>query len=284
MRSKLAAAGLALLVAVGAAFVLLGSTDSQVTDPIAQAATLSAGSPGYRMNLRMRISTPNLSTPILASANAIVDLRDQAVSMKFGFDLPSSVLRMDMLLIGGNAYIKLPELVTNKAPALGGKPWLGVNFTKVAGGAGVPGLSSLGGSQTLTDPTDMLQYLRAASNGVTNEGQERVDGLLTTHYHVTLSLDRLGANLPAAERALVQRVLSQLQQTTATHTFPVDVWIDHHGLVRRMVMLMSLHLAAGAVLQEAMTADFSDYGPQPRPTPPPADQVTDLSSLVHVSG
>jgi hypothetical protein len=33
-----------------------------------------------------------------------------------------------------------------------------------------------------------------------------------------------------------------------------------------------------------MTADLSNYGPQPRPTPPPAGEVQDLSGLASSLG
>jgi hypothetical protein len=47
-------------------------------------------------------------------------------------------------------------------------------------------------------------------------------------------------------------------------------------------MSLSLHAGGGVALQETVTADIGDYGPQPRPTPPSADQVQDLSSLIHL--
>ena len=36
-------------------------------------------------------------------------------------------------------------------------------------------------------------------------------------------------------------------------------------------------------MSETVTADLTDYGPQPRPTTPPADQVRDLSSLASMN-
>ena len=64
----------------------------------------------------------------------------------------------------------------------------------------------------------------------------------------------------------------------------MDVWIDAYGYVRRMVMTVDLSLSKGASMQETVTADFSDYGPQRPPVLPPADQVQDLASLIHVAG
>jgi hypothetical protein len=290
LRSKLVAGGVVMLVGVGVAFVALGSTNTPVSDPIAQAATLSSGTPGYRMNMLLTISSPTVSTPVSISADGIVDLRDRAASMSFAMDvsqqpqleqeLGSATMRMSMLLDGGTMYMELPQALTNAAPTLGDRPWIKMDLGKLAN---VPGLSSLGNNQAMSDPSHVLEYLRAASNGVSNEGKQMVDGVLTTHYSAMVSLDQLSANVPADEQAKVQQVLSELAQSTGMQSFPINVWIDANHLVRRVEMEMSMHAASGAAVQEDMTADFSHYGPQPRPTPPPADQVTDLDSLIHAS-
>jgi hypothetical protein len=288
MRSKLLAGVLALLAAVAVAFVLLGSTNSQVTDPVAQAATLSSSSPGYRLNLRMVVTSPALAQPVMLSGHAIIDVRDRAASISFKVDDPQAAsqlggttLQMGMILDRGVMYMKFPQTLSAQLPSLGGKQWLKFDLTKVAG---LPGLSSFGSNPTMTDPSQMLQYLRAASDGVTKLGHQRVDGVETTHYRATLSLDRLAANLPSSERSLIQRTLSQLQQNTGVNAIPVDAWIDAHHLVRRIAMSLGMRSGAGSLMQENATVDITDYGPQPRPTPPPADQVADISSLIHISG
>jgi hypothetical protein len=97
-----------------------------------------------------------------------------------------------------------------------------------------------------------------------------------------LNLDSLAANLPPAEQRAVQNALSQLRSSTNLHQLPMDVWVDGHHLVRRIAMSITLPAPDGAGLQEAMTADIGDYGPQPQPTAPPADQVQDLANLIHL--
>lgn len=289
--SKLLAAGAGLLAAVGVVFVAFGSTNSSVTDPIAQAATLSSGTPGYRMNMIMTITTPAVSTPFSLSANGIVDLRDQAASMSMAMDLSqqpqvaqelgSTTMQLGMILENKTLYMKFPQALSNSVPGLGGKPWIEMDLQKLAS---VPGLSSLGKNPTMSDPSQVLQYLRAASDGVSNEGKQVVDGVATTHYGAMVSLDQLSADVPSADQASVQRVLSELEQSTGMHSFPINVWIDAHHLVRRVEMMMSMHAGGGTPVQEDLTADFTNYGPQARPTLPPADQVTDLSSLVNSAG
>jgi hypothetical protein len=97
-----------------------------------------------------------------------------------------------------------------------------------------------------------------------------------------LDLNNVAANLPAGEQSTVQNALSQLKSSTNLSQIPMDVWIDAHHLVRRIAMAITASAGAGAGLQENITADLTDYGPQPSPTPPPADQVQDLANLIHV--
>ena len=280
-----------LVAAVGGAFVLLGSTNSPVSDPIAQAATLSSSSPGYRMNLAMSISAPGLSAPITGYGHAVVDLRDQAASLSFAIDLSgepqmaqtlgSTVMNMDMIVKGPALYMRFPAAAMRAIPGFAGKQWLKIDPTKVAG---LPAASSLGDSQTMTDPSRLLQYLRASSSSVTNEGYQRVNGVQTTHYHVILDLQNVAADLSPSEQNPVQQSLSQLRKETGLSGLPVDVWIDSQRLVRRVSMSLPMHEANGAVLQQGVTADLTDYGPQPQPTLPPAGQVEDLGSLIHIGG
>jgi hypothetical protein len=287
--SKLIATGVALLVAVGVVFVAFGSTNSPVADPIAQAATLSSGTPGYRMSMILTVTSPATSTPLSMSGNAIVDLRDQAASVSLAMDvsqepqvaqeLGSTTMRLGMIIDRGTIYMNMPQALSNAVPGLGGKTWL-----KLGGSvAGAPGLSSVGNNPTMSDPSHVLQYLRAAANGVSDEGKQVVDGVVTTHYSAMVSLDQLSANMPSSDAAAVERTLSELEQSTGMHAFPINVWIDARHLVRRVALTMSMHAGNGTPLQEDLTADFSNYGPQHPPTPPPADQVTDLSGLIHAS-
>jgi hypothetical protein len=276
---RLIAGGLGLLVAVAAVFVLLALTSNKAVDPIAEAASASTKQLGFRMNMRFAISSPSLGAPIAASGTAAVDPRDRTASMSLAIDyshLPAATqalgggtLQMAVIVLGRRAYVKLPQGVVNKVPRLGGKPWVEVNVTKATG---VPGFSSLGGAPTTTDPAAMLHELLAGADSVSNEGQQFVDGVQTTHYRAQFSLERVFAKVPASERALMQKLLGGA-------AVPLDVWIDAHHLVRRVTMSLALGSPSGPALQATFAADISDYGPQPRPTPPPADQVTDASSI-----
>lgn len=280
MPRRLIAAGVAVACVAIAAFMLLGN---QAVDPIAQAATTSARAPGYRMEMALTITSPQLPAPISTSGSAVVDVPDKAVSMSLDMNmsqlpeaaqvLGSSTVRIRAVLDGGVVYVQFPPAITNRLPSLGDKSWVKVH---VANAASLPGLSSLGAGPTASDPSQALRELTAGASSVTNEGQQWVDGVQTTHYRAQLNLDRLLPKMPAADRALLQRLVQS--------QIPIDVWVDAHHLIRRMTMFLSLGLGTGPSLQETMTANFSDYGPQPRPSPPPADQVADASALAGLSG
>jgi hypothetical protein len=288
----LVAAGLGVAAALVAIFLLLGSSSNPAVDPIAQAATVSSDAPGYQMHMSFTLTSSAFSGPITGYGDAVVDPGDHAISSSFAIDYsalpqaaqvfgPTSTMRMDMIESGRVVYLRLPQALLGAIPNLGARPWIKMNLAKLAG---VPGLSSLGSDPTSTDPAQVLQYLQAASDGVTNDGQQRVDGVQTTHYHADLDLGRLAAEVPTADQGALEQALTKLRQAAGGTDVPVDVWVDAHQLVRQTAMSFSLHSAGGPSLDETVVADLTDYGPQPRPSLPPADQVQDASSLESSGG
>jgi len=272
------------------AFLLLGSGGTQLGSPIAQAATLSSSTPGFRMHMSLQISSSALSSPITATATGVVDVRDHAGALSMVMDvgdepqvvqqLGSSSLRFDMVTEGTTAYAKLPSALTNVL-GTSGRPWLKVDAAKLSG---LPGLSSLASGPTTSDPSQTLQMLKSVSGSVVNLGPQRMDGFQTTHYRAGVSLARLVDNLPSADRSAAQQAFSSLQQALPNGELPMDVWIDGEHLVRRITTSLDLSLPTGANMQETATVDFSDYGPQSPPATPPADEVFDASSLAGAAG
>lgn len=289
-RSKLIGAGAAVAVLAGLAFLLFGSAGAQLSGPVAQAATVSSSTPGYRMHMAIEMASSALATPVTASGDGIVDLRDHATSMSLVMNLGgepqaiqqlgSATIRIDMITDGAVVYAKLPPAVTSALPT-SGREWIKLDLARLSS---LPGLSSLAGNPTTSDPSHVLQTLRSVSDSVVNEGQQRVDGVQTTHFQAELSLAQLAGSLPPAERTAADRALSALQQALPAGNVPVDVWIDGHHLVRRVLMSLHLGLPSGPSIQESVTLDLSDYGPQQPPIPPSPDKVMDLSTLAGTVG
>lgn len=280
------AAGLGLAAAVLAVFLVFGSSGNPTVDPIAQAATVSSQAPGFRMKMTLSLTSSAFGGAITGYGDAVVDPGDHAFSSSFVMDFSSfpqvaqvlggTTMRMDVVMHGQAVYMKLPQALLGRLPNFGNKPWLRIDAAKADG---IPGLSSLGNGPATANPAQVLQYLRAASDSVSNEGRQMVDGVPTTHYHAELSLDRVAAGLPAGEQDAVRQALDKLRQATGGTDLPIDVWVDAHHLVRQTAMSISLH-AEGQSVQESVVADITDYGSQPRPAVPPADQVQDATGFL----
>jgi hypothetical protein len=56
----------------------------------------------------------------------------------------------------------------------------------------------------------------------------------------------------------------------------MNVWIDGQHLVRRMQFAFD-ETVAGQKLAASVRIDIPEYGPQPLPKPPPANQVAELT-------
>jgi hypothetical protein len=279
----------AALIAV-LAFTVFGSTTSKLLDPVALAATRSANAPGYKMRMVMTIMAGSASpTPVTATATAVVDSRDQALSMSMAMrfpDLPqivqklgSDVMQIDAVMSGGTMYMKLPSAIAPQLAAIS-KPWIAFDLGKLAG---LPS-GAVWSSPMETDPSQMLEYLRSISDSIVAAGHQRLDGLETTRYRADLDFSKVPDALPEQERPAVQRALSALEQQVHIGQVPVDVWVDSNHLVRRVEMSLNGSGANGQSFGETMTEDITDYGPQPRPAAPPADQVTNVSGLAGLAG
>jgi hypothetical protein len=264
------------------------SSVSAALDPVAKAASISTSTPGYKIKLTMQFSSAQLPSGLTATGGGAFDVRDHAgsfaIEMNLGNNpqanraLGSNTLHIDEVIDHQTIYVKLPAAIGGKIP--GGKPWLKVDLAKLGSAAGVPGLSSLASNPAGSDPSQMLQYLRAVSGTITQVGSETVNGTATTHYRATVSLDRVAGQVPEAQRQAAQSAIAAMEKMTNLHALPVDVWIDSGHYVRRMLMTFAENLPTGQALTAKMTIDFSDYGPQPRPAVPSADQAADLSALL----
>jgi hypothetical protein len=274
-RLLVGAAG-AIVVAV-LALIVFGSSASNVVDPVAVAAERSASAPGYKIHMSMSISSPQLPVTLTGTGDGVVDSRDHAASVSLTMTLPnlpqvtqahgSNTLRLDEITDGSTIYMRLPGALTRQL-AIIGKHWIAINLAKLTG---VPGIGSLQNNPMSSDPSQMLQYLRSVSDSVVAEGHASVDGYDTTQYRAQIDLGRAADKLPAQDQATVRQVLAKMQQQLGVSTLPVDIWIDANHLVRRARLSLT---ARG--LSETITMDESDYGPQARPKPPPADQVAAL--------
>jgi hypothetical protein len=269
-----------------------GCGASNTVDPVAQAATTSTGAPGFKMNFTVSVSSPALPQPVTGTGTGAFDTKDRSGSLGLDMNLGNSpqivqalggsTLRLDEIISNGTTlYMKFPPALTNKLP--GHKPWIKFDVAKAAAASGIPGIASLANNPGSTDPSQLLQYLRAVSGNVSNEGSETIGGIQTTHYRATVDLDKVPNVVPAAQRQAAKQAIQALQSKENVHQLPIDAWIDGQHLVRQLKMTFSFS-SAGQPLSATTTIDIPEYAAQPAPTLPSPDQVTDLNGLLGAAG
>lgn len=285
-RSRTLAGVAAVLALAGGVFALLGSSATRLTDPVAEAATVSSDAGGYRARISMEFNASGMTGPVSAVGSGTFDARDHAgamtVAMNLGSNpgLGSGTLRMREIIDGTTVYMRLLGGASGALGALGQR-WIKLDVAKAFR---LPGLSSIEGNPEATDPSQALQYLRAVSGSVVAEGRQRVDGFKTTHYRADVNLDSVPQALNPIDQPAAQQTIATLEETTGLHTIPIDAWVDSGHLVRRLRERLDTTLASGQVVEMSMTLDMSDYGPQPQPAVPSGGDVQDITSLVGAAG
>ena len=168
-------------------------------------------------------------------------------------------------------YMRLPALAKSLP---GGKPWLRLDLEALGKEKGV----NLGQLSQLSqsDPSQALEYLRGASEDVREVGEEDVRGEATTHYRLTVDLDRVADEVPGQE-ASVRRVV----ELSGVKEVPTDVWIDDEGRVRRLKLLYeNMRFAPDQKGDMRMTMELYDFGVDVEVAPPPREEFTDLADLI----
>jgi hypothetical protein len=220
MATAIACAG-SVLIAAGCGSSTSTSSGNP-SAPVAKAAAAAAAAPGYKMTLAMKVSSPSLPKPLTATGSGSFSVPDHAGAFKLAMDfgnepqvaaaLGSSVFRIEEVIKAPIIYIKLPAAVGQKLP--GGKPWLKIDLAQAGAAAGVPGLGSLTGNPASSDPSQLLQYLRAVSGKITTVGTQQIGGVQTTHYGATVSLDKVPDALPASQRKGATQAIGALENLT----------------------------------------------------------------------
>lgn len=265
---------------------------SDTSGAVARAASISGRASGYNMKLTMALSVSALPNPIAATGTGSFSTAARTGSLNLVLNLGSapqiqallgsSTLDIRELTDGSTFYVKLPSILTGRLP--GGKPWIKLDLAKAAGASGIPGISSLIDNPASSNPAQMLQYLRATSGAVKKVGTAQVNGRTTTEYRATIELRKYPSLVPAAQRGAAQQGVGALESQFKASSIPVTVYVDAENLVRRMHFSLAQQSASTGALAAQFTIDILAYGPQPKPTFPPASQVSNGASLLSQAG
>lgn len=207
------------------------------------------------------------------SGSGVADLhaRRSSLTMDLGASVPGGPLQAIQdgtitYLAGGPLGAALPA----------GVAWVRIDPATFDDRLGIDlaGLSQLDRS---TDPTAGLEALRGVADDIEEVGSEDVRGVETTHYRATVSLDRAVAAAPAEA---LDDLVALREQAGMPETYPVDVWVDADGLVRRLTMALTQEVAGSGPLTQRITTEFHDLGDPVEITVPPDDEVVDLADLL----
>jgi LppX_LprAFG lipoprotein len=173
---------------------------------------------------------------------------------------------------GDVLYAKVPQLARFVA---GGKPWVKVDVNQAGRQAGFD-VKGLVDQVEKVNPAEQTKML-TGSKDVRRVGQENVDGVQTTHYSGTVTVQDALNRLDAQTREKVRR---WFPQGTPNEKIAFDLWTDKDQLPRKLVTKGD----ASQGQTGSLTVRYSDYGKSFSVNPPPADQVGELSLGAFLGG
>jgi hypothetical protein len=224
------------------------------------ARTMAAGSAKIATTTELGAGQQNVpidSTGTIGFANQSADLVET---------LPGGQGTGETRFVNGVLYERLPGALVSRLA--NGKPWISLNVAALSeqGGGSLQQLMT----DSPSDPSTVLGFMRGVDGTVGRVGPDTVDGSPTTHYDVTLNLDKAAEG----QSATTQQAIHVLEKELGSHTLPAQVWIDDAGRLRKI----SLQETIGGHVTFGFTATLSDFGVPVKISPPPAGQVTDLTS------
>jgi hypothetical protein len=259
-----------------------GATPVLSARALANVADTTTAKGGMRMTLDQTMTLGSEGS-FRSHAQGAFDVKTRRGEMTMSTDLSSlpgaagagagAASVQHMIFDGLTFYMTVPAL----AHALpGAKKWLKIDVAKLGKVAGIDlGSLAQGSSQ---DPTQALQYLKAAAGDVTKVGRETVRGEPTTHYTATIDFDKVADAYPADRRAAVRRALKQVTRLSGTRTVPMEVWVGDDGLARRLAYAITSDVG-GQRAKIDQRIELYDFGTKVDVKIPSARESVDASRL-----
>ncbi|MFD0902239.1 LppX_LprAFG lipoprotein [Actinomadura sediminis] len=172
---------------------------------------------------------------------------------------------------GDVLYAKVPQLARFVAD---GKPWVKIDVNQVAQQSGFD-VRRLIDQVRKVNPAEQTKML-TGSEDVRRVGTEEVNGVQTTHYAGTVTVQDALSRLDAQTREEVR----QYMPADADATIEFDLWTDGENLPRKL----ETNVKGDRGHAGEVTVVYSEYGEPVSVNPPPADQVGTLSLQSFLGG
>ncbi|GAA4784118.1 LppX_LprAFG lipoprotein [Streptomyces ziwulingensis] len=270
---KAAGAGVsALLLAAGAVGCSGGDSGQESPEMTPAAAVAKAAKSSEALtslSYRMKGSVPEEGR---VQAEAQLQLKPEvAMSMKMkaldqGADAAAEIRLVDKAMyLGGGA---------EAAKEMDGKSWMKFDLAAMGGGEEVNQLGST--SQADKNPAAESTFLTGAKD-VRKVGTETVDGVETTHYKGTVTLDQVRASLKGEDKATrEQREKSVAQyEKMGIDKLAMDMWVDGDDHAKQFRMKGDADKG-----KLDLTVTFLGYNEPVRVTAPPAKDTMDLAEMM----
>ena len=246
-------------------------------DRVSQAVATTTSVKSFRFKLSMSMSSGGRSFGF--DGGGSYDLEHKLVAMTMQVENAptgaAAIGPMQLVLDYSHGFVEYMRsgMLDGHLPA--GKTWLKIDVGKAAKKEGVDLDRVLQGNNA--DPTQILDVLRRSANPEL-VGTESVEGVSTSHYTATVDLRRVAAlETDDAVRQSLERAI----ELSGTATYPVDVWIDSDGYLRRVrtTMVVAPPDAPGTTVTTSVTEELSAFGAPANVLVPSADEVADLAEL-----
>ena len=230
-----------------------------------------------RASFSLGATIEGLGEPVDIAASGTVDFRADRTRMELDFSEIAKAggaagaaedWRGEAVYDRDRIFIRIPGL-TNALPER--VDWLLVDADTLAEQAG-PQFNA-------PDPGEFVAFVDAIADDAEMVGEEEVRDTETTHYRGTVDVNELPAVARPRDRAQLEAYARRLE-TGGVASFPLDVWVDEDGLVRRLQSEYDGFRTAGPELSIVTTVEFYDFGVETKIAPPPRSRVTPLDELI----
>lgn len=183
----------------------------------------------------------------------------------------------DLILDGREGivlYMRFPFL---KEQMPRGKTWLKADIVEMGKAYGLD-LDRMKETKQ-SDPGQMLAYLKSAV-GVRKIGSDLVRREVTTHYSTVVKAETIVEGVPPDQQEAMRKFLRLM----GIKTYPVDIWVDRDGLVRKLAIELEYKQPHGEYVKMKLSEEYYDFGVEANIEAPPAKRVIDVTPRLSRKG
>jgi hypothetical protein len=284
MRAKSLVVGAALMAGLG---VLAGCSSSIAGSPTATGSS-GGGQGGAGSQLGSQVKTvSDLSNLVGSSVEQATTVQ---VTMKSGVGTTTGSIKFgdpvaehmtvsaptgseQVLLVNNVFYVQMQAL-----QSLTNKPWMKIDPNDTSNPANQFFGALVNSIKQNADPSQMIKNLEAGGT-LTGTDTVQLNGQSTTHYKITVDIDKMIAN---QTDPTMKQMLGMAEQQ-GLHNYPVEVWLDSHGLpVQTTINMPALASAPGSGGLSTIT--YGNWGAPVTISAPPDDQVGTMPSIPGTGG